>query len=111
MKEYVIIWCQERRKYDKIGWNISYDFSESDFMVCMQILQCYLERCYAARGPTPWATLKYLFGEVLTIFTFVLDKNNYLSRRCLCTCEKIAPAKKSHLRKQIFNYDLNSVLP
>nr|XP_034835442.1 dynein heavy chain 10, axonemal [Maniola hyperantus] len=56
---------QERRKYDKIGWNISYDFSESDFVVCMQILQCYLDRCYAAKGPVPWATLKYLFGEVM----------------------------------------------
>ncbi|XP_045502201.1 dynein axonemal heavy chain 10 [Colias croceus] len=56
---------QERRKYDKIGWNIAYDFSESDFVVCMQILQCYLERCHAAAGPTPWATLKYLFGEVM----------------------------------------------
>ncbi|KAL4712608.1 hypothetical protein ACJJTC_007203 [Scirpophaga incertulas] len=56
---------QERRKYDKIGWNISYDFSESDFVVCMQILQCYLDRCYIAKGPIPWATLKYLFGEVM----------------------------------------------
>ncbi|CAK1584360.1 unnamed protein product [Parnassius mnemosyne] len=53
---------QERRKYDKIGWNISYDFSESDFVVCMQILQCYLERSADA---IPWATLKYLFGEVM----------------------------------------------
>ncbi|XP_028177563.1 dynein heavy chain 10, axonemal, partial [Ostrinia furnacalis] len=56
---------QERRKYDKIGWNISYDFSESDFVVSMQILQCYLERCHAAKGPIPWSTLKYLFGEVM----------------------------------------------
>ncbi|CAH0724307.1 unnamed protein product, partial [Brenthis ino] len=56
---------QERRKYDKIGWNIAYDFSESDFVVCMQILQCYLDRCYAAKGPVPWSTLKYLFGEVM----------------------------------------------
>ncbi|KAF9424735.1 hypothetical protein HW555_000036 [Spodoptera exigua] len=56
---------QERRKYDKIGWNISYDFSESDFVVCMQILQCYLDRCHAVGGPIPWATLKYLFGEVM----------------------------------------------
>ncbi|XP_026741363.1 dynein heavy chain 10, axonemal [Trichoplusia ni] len=56
---------QERRKYDKIGWNISYDFSESDFVVCMQILQCYLDRCYVVNGPIPWATLKYLFGEVM----------------------------------------------
>ncbi|XP_068620608.1 LOW QUALITY PROTEIN: dynein axonemal heavy chain 10 [Battus philenor] len=53
---------QERRKYDKIGWNISYDFSESDFLVCMQILQCYLDRTTDA---VPWATLKYLFGEVM----------------------------------------------
>ena len=58
------ITIKERRKYDKIGWNIAYDFSESDFVVCMQILQCYLERSGAVRGPVPWATLKYLFGEV-----------------------------------------------
>ncbi|XP_041985040.1 dynein axonemal heavy chain 10 [Aricia agestis] len=56
---------QERRKYGKIGWNISYEFSESDFTVCMQILQCYLDRCYVANGPIPWSTLKYLFGEVM----------------------------------------------
>ncbi|XP_049877279.1 dynein axonemal heavy chain 10 [Pectinophora gossypiella] len=56
---------QERRKYDKIGWNISYDFSESDFTVCMQILNTYLDRCLIAKGPVPWATLKYLFGEVM----------------------------------------------
>ncbi|XP_059059014.1 dynein axonemal heavy chain 10 [Achroia grisella] len=56
---------QERRRYDKIGWNIAYDFSESDFVVSMQILQCYLDRCTSAGGPIPWATLKYLFGEVM----------------------------------------------
>ncbi|KAM3960300.1 LOW QUALITY PROTEIN: dynein heavy chain at 89D [Aphomia sociella] len=56
---------QERRKYDKIGWNIAYDFSESDFVVSMQILQCYLDRCAAVNGSIPWATLKYLFGEVM----------------------------------------------
>ncbi|CAG9136920.1 unnamed protein product [Plutella xylostella] len=56
---------QERRKYGKIGWNISYDFSESDFTVCLQILQTYLDRCHEARGPIPWATLRFLFGEVM----------------------------------------------
>ncbi|KAJ2948630.1 hypothetical protein O0L34_g7885 [Tuta absoluta] len=56
---------QERRKYDKIGWNISYDFGESDFTVCMQILTTYLNRGMLIKAPTPWATLKYLFGEVM----------------------------------------------
>ena len=56
---------QERRKYDKIGWNVSYDFNESDFRVCMQILNTYLTK--AADSPDskiPWASLKYLIGEV-----------------------------------------------
>ncbi|GBP55419.1 Dynein heavy chain 10, axonemal [Eumeta japonica] len=56
---------QERRKYDKIGWNISYDFGESDFIVSMQILETYLQRCNVTKGPVPWATLKFLFGEVM----------------------------------------------
>jgi len=30
---------QERRKYGKVGWNVSYDFSENDFTVCMEIIQ------------------------------------------------------------------------
>lgn len=57
---------QERRKYDKIGWNVSYDFNESDFRVCMQILSTYLNKA-TDNGDTkiPWASLKYLIGEVM----------------------------------------------
>lgn len=56
---------QERRRYDKIGWNISYDFNESDFNVCLQILDTYLTKGTHNRDdPVPWASLKYLIGEV-----------------------------------------------
>lgn len=50
----------ERRKYDKLGFNVSYDFNESDFNVCFDILSTYLSRTERV----PWNTLKYLIGEV-----------------------------------------------
>ncbi|CAF1153283.1 unnamed protein product [Adineta ricciae] len=57
---------QERRKYDKIGWNVSYDFNESDFRVCMTILDTYLKKSIANNDPKiPWGSLKYLIGEVM----------------------------------------------
>ncbi|KAG7265791.1 LOW QUALITY PROTEIN: hypothetical protein CRUP_036669 [Coryphaenoides rupestris] len=57
---------QERRKYGKIGWNVPYDFNESDFQVCMEILQTYLTKAHN-QGDTeiPWGSLKYLIGEVM----------------------------------------------
>ncbi|XP_030593055.1 dynein heavy chain 10, axonemal isoform X2 [Archocentrus centrarchus] len=57
---------QERRKYGKIGWNVPYDFSESDFFVCMEILNTYLTKAHK-QGDTdiPWGSLKYLIGEVM----------------------------------------------
>ncbi|XP_030756931.1 dynein heavy chain 10, axonemal [Sitophilus oryzae] len=57
---------QERRKYDKIGWNICYDFNESDFNVCVQILDTYLMKAFKAKDVRiPWNSLKYLIGEVM----------------------------------------------
>lgn len=52
----------ERRKYDKLGFNISYDFNESDFNVCCEIFSTYLSKSERI----PWNSLKYLIGEVST---------------------------------------------
>ncbi|KAJ8924399.1 hypothetical protein NQ315_007195, partial [Exocentrus adspersus] len=57
---------QERRRYDKIGWNISYDFNESDFNVCVLILNTYLTKAVKIKDTRlPWNSLKYLIGEVM----------------------------------------------
>jgi dynein heavy chain, axonemal len=57
---------QERRKYGKIGWNISYDFNESDFFVCLDILKTYLNKAIENNDDQiPWNSLKYLIGEVM----------------------------------------------
>ncbi|XP_013358995.1 PREDICTED: dynein heavy chain 10, axonemal isoform X2 [Chinchilla lanigera] len=57
---------QERRKFGKIGWNVYYDFNESDFQVCMEILNTYLMKAFQQRDPRiPWGSLKYLIGEVM----------------------------------------------
>lgn len=56
---------QERRKYGKSGWNIAYDFNESDFRVCMTLLNTYLTKATTNVDiKIPWASLKYLIGEV-----------------------------------------------
>ncbi|KAK2587900.1 hypothetical protein KPH14_003996 [Odynerus spinipes] len=56
----------ERRRYGKIGWNINYDFNESDFNVCTSILDTYLTKALNANeSRIPWNSLKYLIGEVM----------------------------------------------
>ncbi|XP_061673976.1 dynein axonemal heavy chain 10-like [Syngnathoides biaculeatus] len=57
---------QERRKYGKIGWNVPYDFSESDFLVCLEILNTYLTKAHNQQESNiPWGSIKYLIGEVM----------------------------------------------
>uniref|UniRef100_A0A803XMX1 Dynein axonemal heavy chain 10 n=1 Tax=Meleagris gallopavo TaxID=9103 RepID=A0A803XMX1_MELGA len=57
---------QERRKFGKVGWNVPYDFNESDFQVCMEILHTYLTKAFQQNDDKiPWSSLKYLIGEVM----------------------------------------------
>lgn len=55
---------QDRKKFGKIGWNVIYDFNESDFTISKRLLAMYLNKI----GPDdaiPWSSLKYLIGEAM----------------------------------------------
>ena len=56
---------QERRKFGKLGWNVAYDFNESDFRICFALLENYLtKQIVNGDEDKPWNTLRYLVGEV-----------------------------------------------
>lgn len=56
----------ERRKYGKIGWNVSYDFNESDFLISRRLLSLYLTKAYeSGEEYIPWGSIKYLIGDAM----------------------------------------------
>lgn len=57
---------QERRKYGKIGWNVSYDFNDSDFRISMRLMEMYLSKSIENHDESlPWGSLRYLIGEAM----------------------------------------------
>ncbi|XP_073903039.1 dynein axonemal heavy chain 2 isoform X4 [Castor canadensis] len=50
----------ERKKFLQLGWNITYDFNDSDFEVSESLLRLYLDEY----EETPWDALKYLIAGV-----------------------------------------------
>ena len=56
---------QERRKYGKLGWNVVYDFNETDFTISMRLMCTYLTKAHDDNSGIPWETLRYLVGEAM----------------------------------------------
>jgi len=56
---------QDRRKFGRIGWNVAYDFNESDFKISLRLLNLYMQKCSDMEETIPWETIRYLIGEAM----------------------------------------------
>lgn len=75
----------ERRKFGPLGWNITYEFTESDRECGLRTLDMYCDRETSKAAAIPWNALEYINGEV----TWGGRVTDYWDQRCLKTILKI----------------------
>ncbi|KAJ3097005.1 Dynein heavy chain 5, axonemal [Phlyctochytrium planicorne] len=54
---------QERRKFGPLGWNIPYEFNQSDLAASVQFVQNHVDEL-APKASISWQTARYMFCEV-----------------------------------------------
>lgn len=55
---------QERQKYGKLGWNVPYNFTQSDFTMSHLLLSTHLSKL-SCNEDVSWDILKYLIGNII----------------------------------------------
>lgn len=73
----------ERRKFGPLGWNILYEFNESDRECGLKTLEVFIKR--TEDEPIPWDAILYINGEI----TWGGRVTDYWDQRCLRTILKI----------------------